>query len=50
MIGKLESMLRATGVEAIFTTSNDAGLVNGLKKCGFEISDTNMVQMIKILK
>ena len=50
LIGKLESMLRATGVEAIFTTSNDAGLVNGLKKCGFEISDTNMVQMIKILK
>lgn len=50
LVGELESMLRATGVEAIFTTSNDAGLVNGLKKCGFEISDTNMVQMIKILK
>lgn len=49
LTSEIEKMLRATNVKAIFTTSKDMGLVNGLKKCGFEISETGMVQMIKIL-
>lgn len=50
MVHEVEKILRATGIKAIFTTSKDTGLVNGLKKCGFEVSETGMVQLIKILK
>lgn len=50
MVERIEKMLRATGVKAIFTTSRDLGLVNGLKKCGFEVSETGMVQLVKKLE
>lgn len=47
LVEEIVNMLRATSVDAIFTTSRDLGLVNGLKKCGFNISETDMVQLIK---
>lgn len=45
----LASLAREAGMKMVFTSTVLPGFVNGLKQCGFEVGDRNIVQLIKMI-